>query len=137
MVLQKPIDVAAAVIEKNGMILIARRKKGDALEGKWEFPGGKVREGEEPEECIVREIREELSLEIKVEEFLCESLYSYPDKTIRLIIFRAVLTDDAAPHLKAHDSILWAHPMELLNYDFAPADIPVVRKLVSAFKKTD
>ncbi len=64
-------SVTAAVIEEDGRILIAKRKKGDRSEGRWEFPGGKVEPGESPEESLKRELREELGIDVAVEERLC------------------------------------------------------------------
>ena len=70
--------VTAAVIEKDGKILIARRKRDDSQAGKWEFPGGKLEAGETPEACLKRELREELGIETEVGAFFCSSRFVYP-----------------------------------------------------------
>lgn len=66
-------QVTAAVIEKDGRVLIAQRKTGDALAGKWEFPGGKLEPGETPEACLRRELREEFGVETEIGDFICSS----------------------------------------------------------------
>ncbi len=124
------IKVTAAIIEDKGRILIARRKQGKALEGKWEFPGGKLKKGEKPEECIKREIKEELGLEIEVEELFFENIHKYPAKTIKLITFKARKIKGNI-HLIDHDKIAWVKPEELANYDLSPADIPVAQKITA------
>ncbi len=123
------LNVTAAIIEDKGRILIARRKPEKALGGKWEFPGGKVRRGEKPEECIKREIKEELGLEIEIEGLFCENIHKYPAGTIKLITFKARKMRGHI-FLQDHDRIAWVKPEELMDYDFAPADIPVAQKIV-------
>ena len=76
----KPLLVAAAVIEKDGKILIAQRKKGWRFAGKWEFPGGKIEPNETPEECLRRELREELGIETEIGDFFCVSTYRIPSR---------------------------------------------------------
>ena len=83
----EPIPVACAIIERDGLILAARRGEGQSHAGGWEFPGGKIRDGEAPEDAIVREILEELGAEIQVVRRLDEVTFSYPEKTITLIPF--------------------------------------------------
>ena len=68
-------QVAAAIIEKDGKILIAKRKKGSSLAGKWEFPGGKIEPGESPEECLKREMKEEFDIEALAGDFFCSSKF--------------------------------------------------------------
>jgi 8-oxo-dGTP diphosphatase len=122
------IDVAAAVIIENGKVLIARRRPGISQAGQWEFPGGKLKPGETPEQCLAREIREELGIAIAVGEFLGESIHAYPQKTIRLIAYRARLLGG---NLKAsdHDETAWVGVAELERYPFSPADRPFVELL--------
>lgn len=124
------IDVTAAVISKNGLVLIARRAKGKHLEGFWEFPGGKLEPGENPEECLAREIREELKVDIVVEAFLMESIYDYGDKVVRLFAYDAKHASGQF-ELIEHDSILWVSPQELSNFKLAPADVPIAEFLES------
>lgn len=120
------MDVTAAIIMKEGQVLIARRAPGRSLAGKWEFPGGKVESGESLAACLKREIREELGIEINVGERFCES--TDESGRIRLISFLAEwVAGEITP--TAHSQICWADPMELSRYDFASADLPIVKKL--------
>nr|WP_276576443.1 8-oxo-dGTP diphosphatase MutT [Caldicoprobacter algeriensis] len=121
-------DVAAAIIIKNNKILIAQRAEGQKLAGKWEFPGGKIEDGETPEECLKREIKEELDIDIEVDGFFGESVYTYGTETISLIAYKARFKGGQCK-LKVHSRAEWVEPHELVNYDFAPADVPFVEKL--------
>ncbi len=120
--------VTAAVIEREGKILIARRKGGDPLAGKWEFPGGKVEAGETPEECLKRELREELGIETEIRSFLCSSRFAYRHMAVELLAYRTSYVSGEIT-LGEHDRIEWILPEELGNYDFSEADQPVVRRL--------
>lgn len=121
-------DVAAGIIINDGRILIARRAKGQKSEDKWEFPGGKVEPGETPEEALKREIMEELSLEIEVGEFFMESNFKYDFGEIRLLVYKARCMDKNL-NLSVHSEAKWVKPMDIRNYDYAPADIPVAERL--------
>jgi 8-oxo-dGTP diphosphatase len=121
----KTIDVAAAIIEENGKVLAARRAPGKHLEGLWEFPGGKLEPGESPEDCLKRELFEEFRVEVHVGKFLGESVHDYGIKTIRLLAYRASRLDGDFV-LKDHDEIVWLTRAELLDLNWAPADIPLV-----------
>jgi 8-oxo-dGTP diphosphatase len=83
------IDVTAAILVKDGKILIAKRKSSDKIPDKWEFPGGKLEAGETPRECLKREIQEEFGIDVSVGEFLGESMYHYDLGPIRLLAYRA------------------------------------------------
>lgn len=123
------IKVTAAVIELEGKILLARRKKDDPLRSKWEFPGGKMEPGESPEECLKRELKEELGIDAEVGEFICSSTYHYDHISIELLAYRIRgFTGDIVP--VDHDEIVWAAPEELDGYDFPAADRPVIEKLM-------
>jgi 8-oxo-dGTP diphosphatase len=123
------IKVTAAVIEKDGKILIARRKKSDRMGGKWEFPGGKLGPGETPEECLKRELKEELDIEAEIGEFICSTKFSYMLVPLELMVYRA---RHISGELKAldHDELVWAEPGDLEKYDFVKADVTVVKKLM-------
>jgi len=121
-------EVIAAIIIKDIKVLIAQRAEGQKLAGKWEFPGGKIEDGETPEECLKREIKEELDIDIEVGEFFGESVYHYETETIRLVAYKARLIGGQCK-LKVHSRVEWVEPWELVNYDFAPADVPFVEKL--------
>lgn len=119
------ITVTAAIIERDGKILIAQRKQDDYMGGKWEFPGGKVEDGETPEVCLKRELHEEFEADIEVGEFLLSSKYDYGDLAIDLLAYRAkLLSESITPH--DHQSYRWVTPSELHNYDFPEADKPII-----------
>ncbi|EKE04183.1 MAG: hypothetical protein ACD_20C00098G0011 [uncultured bacterium] len=122
--------VTAAVIEKDGKILIAKRKKGTRLEGKWEFPGGKLKCEETPEQCLKRELEEELGIETEVGDFICSSKYEYPHISIELLVYRVKYISGIF-ELTDHEEIKWVYPQDLSDYDLAPADIPIVNKLLA------
>jgi len=123
------ITVTAAVLEKDGRILIARRKRGDRLADKWEFPGGKIEEGETPEVCLRRELQEEFGIDVVVGRFVGRSRHAYPHVEIDLLAYRAThLSGDFK--LYDHEEIRWIHPADLHRYDFSDADLPIVRILL-------
>lgn len=121
-------QVTAAIITKDNLILIAKRGSTDKLANMWEFPGGKVEKGESPEECLRREIKEEFNIEIEVGDFFGESIYDYEYDSIRLLAYWAYWKSGIIVPL-VHDEYRWVSTKELMNYDFAPADIPFVEKL--------
>ena len=123
------ITVTAAVIEKNGKILIARRKAALRLGGLWEFPGGKLEPEENPEECLRRELREEFGIDVEVGEFLVSHIHEYPHGTINLRSYR-VHHLDGIFDLRDHDEVQWVEPKEFRKYEFAPADLPTIKFLV-------
>ena len=124
------IEVTAAILSKNGRLLIAQRKATAKLPNKWEFPGGKVESGEKPEDCLKREMEEEFSIEVSVGEYLGDSIYHYDHGTIRLIAYRTTWISKEM-EIKDHKAVKWAKITELKDYDFAPADIPFVEMLSS------
>jgi 8-oxo-dGTP diphosphatase len=111
-------------------VLIARRRAGVSQAGMWEFPGGKVRPGETPEQCLQREIQEELGVTIAVGEFFGESVYAYETKTIRLLAYRVSMKSGEIV-LTDHAELAWAAVADLSGYRFCPADVPLVEKLQS------
>ena len=124
------IHVSAAIIKnETGEILICQRGKGGVCEYLWEFPGGKLEPGETSEECLVRECRVELGIEIMVQELFAQTTYAYPEITIAFSFFRAKLVK-GEPKAEVHESIKWVLPVELKFYEFCPADVAVVEKLL-------
>jgi len=121
------VEVVAAVIERAGRILIARRQAGSHLGGLWEFPGGKRHAGETPEAALVREIREELDAAVTVGELLDDVEWAYPEKTVRLRFFRCALADE--PRAAEGQEIVWVAPADLDRYEFPPADGGLVARL--------
>lgn len=122
------IDVTAAVIRKNGNVLIAQRANGEHLEGLWEFPGVKIEKGETPEQCLKRELFEEFGIDAGIGRFIAESRFSYRNKNIRLLAYNVEhLGGDFS--LKVHSAVSWVALDQLANYSFAPADVPILEKL--------
>jgi len=121
--------VVAALIKEKDQILIAQRHSKDPLAGKWEFPGGKLETGETPEECLVREIREELQVEIEFGSFYDDNVYGFKDQAIHLLFYWAeIMNGEVTPVV--HDDVKWITIKELARFDFAPADIPIVKRLM-------
>lgn len=124
----KIIDIAAAVIKKNSLVLVARRAKGEYLEGKWEFPGGKIELRETPEQCLQRELKEEFAIIARTGAFIGESIFHYPDKSIRLLAYEVIwIKGNFILHV--HDTIDWVRPDDILAKEMAAADIPIARML--------
>lgn len=120
--------VTAAIMIKDNKILIAQRSKKDKLSSMWEFPGGKIEEGETPQECLKREIKEELNINVSIGEFFGESIYHYEGGSIKLLGYYAFY-ESGDLKLNVHDQVKWVTPEEIKNYDFAPADVPFVDQL--------
>lgn len=127
-------EVSAGLVMYDGKLLIAQRKKGKSLEYKWEFPGGKREAGESLEECLQRELQEELHLDVKVGDFFMESRYEYSDFSISLNAFWCQAQTDKIDYMDSHEQIKWINPLNIEEYDFAPADKPILEKLVAYFK---
>lgn len=127
------INVTAAIIEHDGKILIAKRSSTSSLPNKWEFPGGKIEEGETPKECLQRELAEEFEVEVRIGDYFCESTYHYEHLSVRLVAYR-VYTDEAIVIMNAHDEIQWVPADQLLAYDLAPADVPIAKKIIEEFE---
>lgn len=120
--------IAAAIIERNGKVLIAQRAKEDALLGKWEFPGGKVETGETLQECLKRELFEELSIHAEVGEYFCTSTFLHKDSLFDMCVFK-VPSFKGELTLNEHSAIAWVTPSELSNYDMPEPDLPIVELL--------
>ncbi len=122
-------QVTAAVIEKDGKILIAQRRKGSTLGGRWEFPGGKIEPGETAEACLKRELKEEFDMECEIGKFIIASQFRYCLVPIELLAYR-VKHLSGELKVNEHDQIRWVSPSELDSYDFMPADKPIVKLLL-------
>lgn len=123
-------QVTAAILEKDGNILIAKRRKGRTLGGKWEFPGGKIEPGETPQGCLRRELKEEFGIETEVGDFFCSSLFKYGFIWIELLVYKVKYISGEFC-VNEHDDAKWVNPDELNGYDFMDADKLVVRRLLS------
>ncbi len=120
--------VTAGILFKDSKLFIAKRKFSGRLPGKWEFPGGKVEHGETPEECLKRELEEELEIDATIGDYLGESTHDYDFGTVRLFFYR-VFWDGRRIFSQDHEEVRWVRSEELKSYDFAPADISFVDKL--------
>ncbi len=128
------IQVTAGIIRNEvGNVLITQRREGDRLAKKWEFPGGKIREGESPEGCLVREIREELDIEIEVEGFFHAVRHHYPDEDILLLTYLCRFVNGNIK-LNTHRAYRWVEPKCLKRMNFADADMPIVQQLIDRCK---
>ena len=123
-------EVTAAIIFRDKKIFIARRASGEKLASFWEFPGGKIEPGETPEVCLQRELFEEFGVETKIGNYYCDSIYHYGHGSIKLLCY---LTEHVSGEFKptVHDQIKWAEVADLVNFQFAPADVPVVGKIMA------
>ena len=121
--------VSAAIIKNfDNEILICQRGPGGSCQFLWEFPGGKIEPGETPEECLVRECREELDIEIEVLDLFEETKYSYPERDIEFMFFTASLIK-GVPTPSVHNCIKWVPRDRLHGYEFCPADVIIIEKL--------
>ncbi len=116
------------MIEGEKGILIGRRKA-FRFAGLWEFPGGKVEPAETAEECLRRELREELDIEAEIGEFFLSSKYVYSHAPIELLVYKAKIVR-GRPRLNDHSELRWVSPEDLPSYEFPPADLPVIEKLI-------
>ena len=123
----KQIEVVGAIIRKEDKIFATQRGYGDFKDW-WEFPGGKIEAGETPEEALVREIREELSAEISVDEFLCTVEYDYPQFHLTMHCYLCSLVTEAL-HLNEHEAAKWLTKDELDSVKWLPADVMVVKTI--------
>ena len=124
----KTIEVVAAIIHQDGRILATQRGYGE-WKGMWEFPGGKMEAGETEEEAIVREIREELNVGIRVEKKVCTVEYDYPQFHLRMHCFWCSVAIGEL-ELKEHQSARWLERAEWDSVEWLPADVLVVKELV-------
>ena len=127
----KQIRVSAAIIHENGKIFTTRRSKG-AFKGGWEFPGGKREAGESGEDAAIREIKEELQTEIRIEKLLCTVSYQYPDFFMTMDCYLAhVISGNLT--LCEHDDKRWLEISEIDSVSWLPADLLVVEEIKKHF----
>jgi 8-oxo-dGTP diphosphatase len=125
-----PVVVAAAVLIREGRVLLTRRAEGQHLAGMWEFPGGKLEEGESPEAALYRECLEECGIEIDVGEIIDVTHHRYPEKEVLLLFYRCGLRAGEVRNLQVSEHA-WVTPEELDRYPLPPADVGVVAKIRS------
>ncbi len=125
----KPLlEVVCAIIEENGKILAVRRKEGENMAGKWEFPGGKIKNDELPENSIIREIQEELAIRIIPQVQLLPVNHEYAEFKIHLIPYRCKLLSGNIS-LRVHDRFRWLLPGDYYTLNWCDADRIIVKQL--------
>ena len=123
------LEVVAAVIERDGLVLACRRRTVRSAGGLWEFPGGKVEPGETADQALRREIAEELGVEISVVGELTADVTVVGGRSIRLVCLRATLLNAAPESSTDHDELRWTAPADLPSLEWAAPDLPAVRLL--------
>jgi mutator protein MutT len=123
------IVVTAAVIERNGRFLLTRRQAGVHLAGHWEFPGGKCDAGESLAACVSRELREELAVDVDVDDEILTTTHDYPDRRVELHFLRCRLKGQPAP--QQGQAMRWVARGQLAALRFPPADAELIAILVS------
>lgn len=123
--------VTAALIRKDDKILIAQRGRDKRFAWQWEFPGGKVRKNETPEDCLRREIKEELNIKVQVEKHFCTVNHQYSDFGIELMAFWCSIAGGALK-LAEHEQVRWVTVSEMEQYSFVAADLGVIEALADS-----
>jgi 8-oxo-dGTP diphosphatase len=124
--------VAGALFDERGRVLIAQRPAGKALAGRWEFPGGKLNEGEDPYAGLVRELSEELAVAVQAAERLVRYSHAYPERVVWLDMW-IVTSWSGVPRGLEGQAIKWVEPARLAHEDILEADAPVVERLMERF----
>ena len=126
--------VTAAIIRKENKILVARRAPGEKLAGFWEFPGGKLEEGETLQECLERELEEEFGITTKSGRELTSSIYEYEHGAFKIVAIESEIISGSLD-LRVHDEVNWIAIEKLLDIELLPADIAIASYLISAGNK--
>ncbi|MBE6584882.1 MAG: (deoxy)nucleoside triphosphate pyrophosphohydrolase [Clostridia bacterium] len=126
-------EVVAALIWEGDKFMICRRPAHKARGLLWEFVGGKVEVSETKEQALIRECREELAVTISVGDVFMDVVHEYPDITVHLTLFNAVIAE-GVPQLLEHNDIKWITPNEIPNYDFCPADKEILAKICETYQ---
>jgi 8-oxo-dGTP diphosphatase len=124
--------VACALIDADGRVLLAQRPEGKAMAGLWEFPGGKVEAGELPEQCLIRELKEELAITIREPCLapLTFASHSYPGFHLLMPLYVCRRWEGTVTALEGQ-KLAWVKPNRLREYDMPPADVPLISHLMS------
>jgi 8-oxo-dGTP diphosphatase len=130
------VHVACAIIEHDGAVLAAQRSESMNLPLKWEFPGGKIHAGESPEECLKRELIEEMAIHVTVNSQLTPVTHRYQKFTVTLYPFICTIISGEIT-LNEHAAIAWLLPTELLLLDWAAADIPLIKAYLQTIQEID
>ena len=124
------IDVVAALVWDGDKFMACQRPAHKARGLLWEFVGGKVEKGESKEAALVRECKEELDIIVEPQDVYMELIHEYPDITVRLTLFNAVIKE-GVPKLLEHNDIKWLTASEIPLYDFCPADEEILAKIIA------
>jgi 8-oxo-dGTP diphosphatase len=128
--------VTAAIIEFNGGILLTRRKADVPYPLLWEFPGGKVEAGEDPIDCIVREIKEELAIHIAVVGIYDVVFHRYPERDVLILVYRCQWLSGEVRDLEVSEH-RWVSPASIGDFELLPADIPLAKRIAMEFGNED
>lgn len=129
----KTIKVSAGVLIDNGKVLITRRASKENFAGGWEFPGGKLELGETPQQCLARELKEELNIDVAVGDFCTEVTHKYEAICVNLIAYYCAMIKGEIS-LSVHDQYQWIKIEDLLEYDLLPADVPIAEKVMEDYQ---
>ncbi len=127
-------EVVAALIWDNDKFMICQRPAHKARGLLWEFVGGKVEAGETKKDALIRECREELAVTLCVGDVFMDVVHEYPDLTVHLTLFNAVIAE-GTPQKLEHNDIKWIVPSEIPNFDFCPADEVILERIIAVFGK--
>ena len=128
--------VSAAIIEDGGKFLLARRKADAPYPLLWEFPGGKMEAGEDPRDCVIREIGEELAIEIAVTGIFDVIFHRYPERDVLVLAYRCSWISGEVRDIEVSEH-RWVLPGDIGNYQLLPADIPLAKRIALEFGNGD
>ncbi len=126
------VQVVAALIWQKNKFLICQRPANKARGLLWEFVGGKVELGETKEQALIRECKEELAVTVEVESVFAEVTHVYPDIEVHLTLFNATISSGTPTKLE-HNDVRWITPLQISDYDFCPADVEILQKIMTTF----
>ena len=126
------VEVVAALVWNGDRFMICQRPANKARALLWEFVGGKVEPGETHEQALIRECQEELAITLSVGDLFMEVIHEYPETTVRLSLFNATITE-GVPQKLEHNDIQWISVSEIPNYQFCPADVEILEKLIAKY----
>ena len=130
---RKVTEVVAALIWQDDKFMICQRPAHKARGLLWEFVGGKVDPGETKQQALIRECREELAVEVSVGDVFMEVLHEYPDLLVRLTLFNSAIVS-GEPQMLEHNDIQWITVEQIPDFDFCPADVDILKKLMEGKK---
>jgi len=126
--------VTAGLLVREGRVLIALRKAGKHMGRKWEFPGGKIQPGESPEECLRRELAEELDIEARIGGLVGTARYSNGIVDLEILLYRAEYLSGSFT-LHDHEELAWVKPGQLESYDLADSDRELARQAITSLRE--